>query len=1075
MTDAPVPSAIERRIVSVLFADLVGFTPLSERLDAEDMATIQDAYFATVRDTIERYGGTLEKFIGDAAMAVFGVPAARDDDAERAVRAGLALVGAVEQLGARLELEPGDLQLRVGVNSGEVVHATSGPDAGRVTGDTVNTAARLQAAARPGAVLLGELTALAVAEGIATTPAGPIELKGKSEPVRCAEAIAPRPQASREEALGELRAPMLGRDGELRQLREAAAGVRHEPTAARVLVVAPPGVGKSRLLRELAAVEEGTVLVARVRPQATAPFETVAQLVASVGQTDLGRALADADVEPARAAVVEHEIARLTGGGAAEPLTAGDLAAEREGRFDAWITALDALSPSAETWLVEDVHWAGGDLLAFLDHAGRAPSRHGRLVIATARPSLLEADPDWCETATDRLELTPLPAADAASLIGALLGTSLPQSLIDTIVERSDGTPLFIEELLRTWASVGILVRRDARWHLAVEPDRVALPPTVQAIYAAQLDDLPPDARLLARRGSVAGRRVPTGALDALEARSTDGLDGLRRRALLTGPMQDPVTGESYAYRHALLRDAGYASLARAERSRLHLAMAGWLAAVAGDRADAVAEGVAEHYAEALDSRPAIASDDLPSRASLAADASAWYERAAEAALRLAAHEACRRLLARSIELTDPAATIDLARRRRRLGEVLAASADLDAGIAELEAALASSPEDPVSLAASAYSLGRAYMQQIRFDEAERLTIDTIDRLSGQPDALMARLHALHAWAVAAQGRDEGVLDEVELARTMARGAADPYVELDVLDHAAAARDEVDAGTDADWVALEDRARALGAWHHVVAAARVRAVYRAFEDPASALPAFEETAELARAHGQLEQAGWCDYSRCEALFVLGRWDEALALGTAIVDLAERNAYQRLAFRTYIVLLALAAARRDPSIANRYRSWMERWAGHLPAAPSPYARVLRAAADAWMSAANGEDPAPPPDETVEAIIPMINPHFVVAVETLVRAWLDAGRMDLAEAAGDRVAEFASGDDATPLMRASSALIGAWLGRSEPAAAVEAARATAAPWWTARALRVAGQAAEAAEEVEASLGVPRPDPA
>jgi len=189
-------SAFERRIVTVLFADLVGFTPLSERLDPEDMATIQDAYFGAVRDTITRYGGVLEKFIGDAAMAVFGVPAGREDDAERAVRAGLALIGAVEQLGARLELEPGELQLRVGVNSGEVVHATSGPDAGRVTGDTVNTAARLQAAARPGSVLLGELTMLTVAETIETEPSEPVELKGKAEPVRCAVAIGPRPPST---------------------------------------------------------------------------------------------------------------------------------------------------------------------------------------------------------------------------------------------------------------------------------------------------------------------------------------------------------------------------------------------------------------------------------------------------------------------------------------------------------------------------------------------------------------------------------------------------------------------------------------------------------------------------------------------------------------------------------------------------------------------------------------------------------------------------------------------------------------------------------------------------------------
>ena len=462
-------------------------------------------------------------------------------------------------------------------------------------------------------------------------------------------------------------------------------------------------------------------------------------------------------------------------------------------------------------------------------------------------------------------------------------------------------------------------------------------------------------------------------------------------------------------------------------------------------------------------------SDGLPSRASLAADASSWYERAADAALRLAAHEACRRLLGRSIELTDPAAPLDLGRRRRRLGEVLAASADLDAGIAELEAALACCPDDPASVAASPYALGRAYMQQIRFEEAERITADTLARLSGAPDALLARLHALHAWTVAGQGRDDGVLAEAEVARDMARRAGDPYAELDVLDHAAAARDEIDASSDAEWADLEERARSLGAWSHVISAARVRAVYLSFQDPAAALPALEETAELARTHGQLEQAGWCDLSRCETLFLLGRWDEALALGTSTVESAERNAYERLAFRTYVVLLPMAAERRDPSMANRYRAWHDANTERLPTVHSPYARLLRAAIDAWSATARGGRPAAPPDETVDAIIPMINPHFVAAIETVTRAWLDAGRADLATAAGQRVAGFVDEGDATPLMHASSALIGAWLGQTEPAAAVEAARATDAPWWIARALRAAGSTAEALD-LQRDLGIP-----
>src|SRR5688572_16166713 len=276
MAEAPEPAAaaaaVERRIVSVLFADLVGFTTLSEQLDAEDVATLQDAYFAACRETIQRYGGVLEKFIGDAAMAVFGAPRARDDDAERAVRAGLALIGALEQLEAGLGLQQRTLQLRVGVNTGEVVHATSGPNEGRVTGDTVNTAARFQAAARPGTVLIGEVTALTVAETIETDAIGTIELKGKAEPARAWEATGARSQPSREEALGALKAPMLGRDAELDRLNDAVDAVAADHRADRIVIVAPPGVGKSRLLAELAATTNAAVLRARVRPQATAPY-----------------------------------------------------------------------------------------------------------------------------------------------------------------------------------------------------------------------------------------------------------------------------------------------------------------------------------------------------------------------------------------------------------------------------------------------------------------------------------------------------------------------------------------------------------------------------------------------------------------------------------------------------------------------------------------------------------------------------------------------------------------------------------------------------------------------------------
>ena len=360
-------------------------------------------------------------------------------------------------------------------------------------------------------------------------------------------------------------------------------------------------------------------------------------------------------------------------------------------------------------------------------------------------------------------------------------------------------------------------------------------------------------------------------------------------------------------------------------------------------------------------------------------------------------------------------------------------------------------------------------MQQIRFAEAERLMTETLESLEGEPDALRARLHALHAWAVAAQGRAEGVVAEADAARAMAR-AADPLVELQVLEHTNAARDEVDEATVGDWAELEERARALGAWQQVVSAARIRATYLAFDDPEAGMAAMADAGDLARAHGQLEQAGWCDYARCEQLWVVGRWDEALKVGMSAVDLAERNGYERLAFRTYVVLLPLAAARGDPAPADRYVAWGE--AAAMTASPvmSAYGRLLRAAGEVWIAQAHGQPWSAPADEIIETIIPMSNPHFVAATEAVIRAWIDVGRMDLAGAGADRVAGFAADADATTLMRASGRARGRVAGRGSPEAAVDLARAAHAPWWEARALRTGESDAEAVE-IERRLALAR----
>jgi hypothetical protein len=313
----------------------------------------------------------------------------------------------------------------------------------------------------------------------------------------------------------------------------------------------------------------------------------------------------------------------------ASTVTSGE-ASDRDTRFADWIEAFDALAVSGPAiWAVEDVHWASGDVLAFLTAAGRAPSRHGRLIVATARPSLMQRLGDGLE----RLELVPLPPADAGRLIAALIGDALPPELVVEIAQRSDGNPLFIEELFRSWVATGTLERSNGGWRLTQPSVTIALPTTVQAIYAGQLDDLPAPIRDVARRASVAGRRFPAEALGALGVESPKtGVEGLLARALVNGPIADAVTGPGFAYRHALLRDAGYSSLGRADRARLHVRLARWLESVAGDERDGIADRIGGHFEAALASAPALATevdDGLP-RPAAAATAAAWLERAAD-------------------------------------------------------------------------------------------------------------------------------------------------------------------------------------------------------------------------------------------------------------------------------------------------------------------------------------------------------------------------------------------------------------------------------------------------------------
>jgi class 3 adenylate cyclase len=1114
-------SRVERRIVSVLFADLVGFTSLSERLDAEDVGTIQDAYFATVTDTVGRYGGQLEKFIGDAAMAVFGLPITRDDDAERAVRAGLALVHAVEGLAGRIGLDTGDLRIRVGVNTGEVVasQVLPGPNEpadGRVTGDTVNTAARLQTAAPPGRVLLGEATALAVAESIELEPAEAIELKGKAAPVRASLALAVRPVRSRELAMGRLRARLIGRNDSLDRLAGVLSGALGGG-AERLLVVAPPGVGKTRLVEEFLADRPHIhVLRARLRPDASSPFDPVAQLLSwaldanrsfAAQRPELLERLRQAGITAARARVVADDVSQLAAPEAGSPPAPAD----RDALFDGWATMLDAIAPDrGSVWFLEDLHWADPDLLDFLGAAHGRSRAHGRLILATARPAILERLPAGASNGTRRswpvLDLETLDVGAASGLVEALIGPVLPAQLVARIVERSDGNPLFIEELLRTWVSVGTLappkvdLARGGRpgWRLTVPAEEVPLPISVQAIYAAQLDDLPAEARSAARRAAIAGRRFPVAALEALNV--PDGrasLAILEGRALIAGPLPNPITGDEYSYRHALLRDAGYASLSRAERARLHVRFAGWLERTAGDRVAEVAEAIGGHFEAALDSTPALAAEvgeglDRPATARLAAG---WLERAAGLARLRFANETARSLFARSVALSPADGGLDLARRLAGLAEATARAADLDTAAATFGRAAshyrAALVDEGVSLedrnlarrglgAAAAAEADIRY-EQLRFDETTSIAEAAL-ALTGRDDPvasvplLIARINGLEGLS-----NDYPALHlTAQEVVAVARRSADPDLVFDARRVALGIGHAAGVTTADDWLTFASEARLLGRWEAAIGAMVNATSLMGVADRTRVRSLANEAQTIAQVRGLAERLAWIGQARCELELEAGDWPLARAEAIRALDLAEERGYDRAAVRTWFAIMPIADACADTDLLRRAATWFQERRQAFPS--SPYGTLNRTAIELRLASAGlGPSPDLDPALLLDGFEQVENAAgWLASIERIVDGWLAEGRLEVAAEGIRRYAAVAL-PDVSPLLAASRALVQGRLTkhRAQPGeataaarAALAAARTAGAPWWISQSLRLLDELGSgSATEHEEAIGIER----
>ena len=626
----------ELRLVSVMFTDLVGFTTLSERLDPEDARELLSRYFETARQIVDRHGGVIEKFIGDAVMAVWGTPVAHEDDAERAVRSGLQIVEAV----GLIEAGGTYLQARAGVMTGEAAITIGATGQGMVAGDLVNTAARLQSVAEPGTVLVGEGTYRAASGSIAFEELGEQALKGKALPVagwRAVAVVALRGGSGRSATI---EPPFVGRDEELRSLKEQFHATEREGKPRLVTIVGQAGIGKSRLAWELEKYLDGvvdTILWHEGRSPSYGDgisYWALAEIVrgrSGIAESDdaetarhrLGEMLAEMVPDPTERRWIEPRLTGLLG--------LDELPVEsRDELFAAWRTFFERLAEQSTTLLVFwDLQWADQGLLDFIEHLLTWSRTSPIFVLAEARPELFERRPGWGATvrSSTSIHLEPLSDDDMRTLLVGLVD-GLPKQALRAIVERAEGVPLYAVETLRMLIDRGVLRREPDgdRYTLAVELPELAVPETLHALIASRLDTLPTAERALLTDAAVLGLSFTVPSLQALT--DLDGealaahLDRLVRHQILVldADPRSPERGQ-YRFVQGVVREVAYQSMARRERRAKHLATARYLELL-GD--DELAGVLANHYLAAYHATPAGAeADALAAQARVALRAAA--------------------------------------------------------------------------------------------------------------------------------------------------------------------------------------------------------------------------------------------------------------------------------------------------------------------------------------------------------------------------------------------------------------------------------------------------------------------
>ncbi len=652
-------AATERRLVSVLFADLVGFTSLAADRDSEAVRDLLTRYFEAAREIVERYGGTIEKFIGDAVMAVWGTPTAREDDAERAVRTAIDLVNAVRDLDSGADGR--GLEARAAVLTGEATVTIGATNQGMVAGDLVNTASRLQSVAPPGTVLVNEATHRTSNQAIAYEEAGEQVLRGKAAPVpawRALRVVAKRGGEGRSEGL---EAPFVGRDDELRLLKDFFHATTRERRARLISVTGQGGIGKSRLAWEFLKYVDG-LLETVYWHQGRSPAYGEGITFWALGEMVRRRAgLVENDDEPTSRARIRASLEEFvpdeTDRRRIEPallflLGFGEApAGGRDELFAAWRTFFERIATQATTALVfEDLQWADQGLLDFIDHLLEWSTGYPLYVVTLARPELLERRPEWGAGRRNfvALSLQPLGEPAMRQLLAGLV-PGLPDAAVHAILERAGGVPLYAVETVRMLVAEGRLERVGEAYRPTADLATLAVPESLHALIAARLDALPPADRTLLQDGAVLGQTFPLPALAALSGEPAEILEprlrALARREILavdTDP-RSPERGQ-WGFTQALIREVAYAMVSKKDRRARHLAAARYFESL-GDEEMGV---LATHYVDAY-----LASPPGPEADSVATQARIALRAAADRASALGSHEQAVAYLTRALDVTS--------------------------------------------------------------------------------------------------------------------------------------------------------------------------------------------------------------------------------------------------------------------------------------------------------------------------------------------------------------------------------------------------------------------------------------